>query len=112
MLHDYKLGVRMLVKYPGLTFAGGLALAIAIGLGAGWYDVMSDVLHPRLPFPDGDRFVEVQIRNTAASRNEYRALHDFTAWRRDAKSIEELGAYRTIERNLIRGDVRALSVAV
>ena len=33
MLQDYKLGVRMLLKYPGLTIAGGLALAIAIGIG-------------------------------------------------------------------------------
>ena len=39
MLQDYKLGVRMLLKYPGLTIAGGLALAIAIGIGAGWYDL-------------------------------------------------------------------------
>ena len=109
---DYKLGFRMLIKYPGLTLAGGLALAIAIGLGAGWYDVMSDVLHPRLPFPDGDRFVEVQIRNAATNRNEYRVLHDFTAWRRDAKSVEELGAYRTVERNFIRGDVQLASVTV
>jgi hypothetical protein len=30
-----KLGVRMLLEYPGLTIAGGLALAIAIGIGAG-----------------------------------------------------------------------------
>jgi hypothetical protein len=26
MLQDYKLGLRMLLKYPGLTLAGGLAL--------------------------------------------------------------------------------------
>ena len=39
MLQDYKLGLRMLLKYPGLTIAGGLALAIAIGIGAGWYDL-------------------------------------------------------------------------
>ena len=38
MLQDYKLGFRMLLKYPGLTLAGGLALAIAIGVGAGWYE--------------------------------------------------------------------------
>ena len=31
---DVKLGLRMLLKYPGLTIAGGLALAIAIGIGA------------------------------------------------------------------------------
>jgi hypothetical protein len=35
MLQDYKLGVRMLLKYPGLTMAGGLALAIAIGSARG-----------------------------------------------------------------------------
>lgn len=35
---DPKLRFRMLRKYPGLTIAGGLALAIAIGVGAGWYD--------------------------------------------------------------------------
>ena len=28
---DYKLGLRMLLKYPGLSLAGGLALATAIG---------------------------------------------------------------------------------
>jgi hypothetical protein len=47
-LHDYKLGFRMLVKYPGLTLAGGLALAIAIGVGAGWYDLTRDLLRPAL----------------------------------------------------------------
>ena len=39
MLQDYKLALRMLLKYPGLTIAGGLALAVAIGIGAGWYDL-------------------------------------------------------------------------
>ena len=34
MLQDYGLGLRVLLKYPGLTLAGGLALAIAIGLAA------------------------------------------------------------------------------
>ena len=44
MLHDYKLGLRMLLKYPGLTMAGGLALAIAIAIGAGWYDLVGKLL--------------------------------------------------------------------
>jgi len=112
VMQDYKLGFRMLVKFPGLTLAGGLALALAIGLGAGWYDVMSDVLHPRMPFADGDRFVEIQTRSAATSRREYRVLHDFAAWRRDARSLEELGAYRTVERNLVGDDVQSGPVAV
>ena len=43
---DVKLGVRMLLKYPGLTIAGGLALAIAIGVGAAWYDLNGDFMRP------------------------------------------------------------------
>jgi putative ABC transport system permease protein len=30
---DFKLGVRMLVKYPGLTIVGGLAMAFGIWVG-------------------------------------------------------------------------------
>src|SRR5688500_1165635 len=60
-MQDYKLGLRMLVKYPGLTIAGGLALAIAIGIGAGWYDISRQFLHPAVPLPDGDRLVELDL---------------------------------------------------
>ena len=108
---DVKLGLRMLFRYKGLSLAGGLALAIAIGLGAGWYDVMRDQLHPRLPLPDGDRLVEVELRNAATSAGELRVLHDFLNWRRDVRTIEELGASRTLERNLILGDARPEQVA-
>jgi putative ABC transport system permease protein len=112
MMRDYKLGFRMLVKYPGLSIAGGLALAIAIGIGAGWYDVTRDVFRPTLPLPDGDRLVEVEMRDLVASQDERRLLHDFFGWRRDARTIEDLGAYRTVQRALGFGDASAESVTV
>jgi putative ABC transport system permease protein len=109
---DVKLGLRMLFKFKGLSLAGGLALAIAIGLGAAWYDVVSDQLHPRLPLPEGDRIVEVEMHNVATRQGERRVLHDLLDWRRDVRAIEELGAYRTLERNLILGDARPEEVVV
>jgi predicted permease len=109
---DLKLGLRMLLKYKGLSLAGGLALAIAIGLGAAWYDFLSDQHHPRLPFSDGDRLVEIDMRNAATSQGEFRVLHDFVNWRRDVPSMQEFGASRTLERNLILGDARPEQVAV
>ena len=109
---DVKLGLRMLFKYKGLSLAGGLALAIAIGLGAAWYDVVGDQLHPRLPLPDGDRIVEIEMHNAATRQGEGKILHDFLTWRRDVRAIEELGAYRTLERNLILGDARPEEVTV
>ena len=103
-MQDYRLALRMLVKFPGLTIAGGLALAIAIGIGAGWYDFSRDLPRPPIPLPDGDRIVEIEMRNAQAAGDERRVLHDLMIWRRDVRSLEELGAYRTVERNLVLGD--------
>ena len=104
MLQDYRLGLRMLLKYPGLTLAGGLALAIAIGIGAGWYDVMGQIFAPTIPLPEGDRLVLIETRNTLTNQSESRVLHDFLEWRRALRTIEGLGAYRTHVRNLVVGN--------
>ncbi|MBY0497946.1 MAG: ABC transporter permease [Cyanobacteria bacterium] len=104
MLQDYKLGVRMLLKYPGLTIAGGLALAIAIGIGAGWYDLWGKLLWPTIPLADGDRIVVIETQNTLTTQPELRVTRDFLEWRRDVRSIDDLGAYRAERRNLFVGN--------
>lgn len=101
---DMKLGVRMLVKYPGLTLIGGLALAAAIGLGAAWFEVTQQFAKPRLPFAEGDRIVRIDLFDAAASRVEPRALYDFQLWREQLTAVNQLGAYRSFERNLITAD--------
>ena len=108
---DVKLGLRMLRKYPGLTIAGGLALAIAIGLGAGWYDFSQDLLRPRLPLPDGHRIVQIEMSDSLTSADEHRILHDFLTWRRDARSNRSsCSAYRWVERTLTRDGARLGSI--
>ena len=104
MLQDYKLGLRMLLKYPGLTLAGGLALAIAIGIGAGWYDLTGKLMAPTIPLPEGDRLVLIGTHNTLTNEPEPRVVRDFLEWRRELRTIEDLGAYRTGTRNLVVGN--------
>ena len=101
MLQDYKLGFRMLLKYPGLTLAGGLSLAIAIGVGAGWYDVVGKIFAPTIPLPEGDRLVLIETRNAMTNEPEPRVVRDFLEWRRGLRMVEGLGAYRTDTRNLV-----------
>src|SRR5688572_25293295 len=110
MTQDFKLGFRMLLKYPGLTLAGGLALAVAIGVGAGWYQAWGNILSPTIPLPEGDRLVLVQTRNTLANQPELRVAHDFLEWRRGLRALEELGAYHTNTSTLIVGSTTPMTI--
>jgi predicted permease len=109
---DLKLGGRMLLKYPGLTLAGGLAIAVAIGLGAGWYDLMGKVMAPTIPLPQGDRLVVVETQNILTNEPELRVARDFLEWRRELRTLEDLGAYRADNRNLILGNTAAERVQI
>src|SRR5262245_17881024 len=110
MLQDYKLGLRMLLKYPGLTIAGGLALAIAIGIGAGWYDLAGKLLWPAIPLPEGDRLVTIEMQNVLTNEAEPRIARDFLEWRGDVQSIDDLGDYTTDAKNLIVGNARPVLI--
>ena len=93
----------MLLKYPGLTIAGGLALAVAIGIGAGWYDLTGKLMAPVIPLPEGHRIVTIDTQNTLTNAPEPRVVRDFLEWRRELRTIDGLGAYREDTRNLIIG---------
>lgn len=64
----------MLVKYPGLTLVGLLALTVAIGLSAAWFEFTKDMFNPTLPLEDGDRIVAIQNRDLAKAAPEPRSL--------------------------------------
>ncbi|MDQ3420122.1 MAG: ABC transporter permease [Acidobacteriota bacterium] len=97
---NLKLGGRMLARYPAVTIVGGLAMTIGIGLGAAYLEGVNDFLHPRLPFKDGDRIIGLQNWDVAENERELQSSHDYTTWRSELRSIENLSAFRSIERNL------------
>ncbi|MEX2152382.1 MAG: ABC transporter permease, partial [Gemmatimonadaceae bacterium] len=98
---DVKLGGRMLVKYPMLTLVGGFSMAFAIWVGAGTFEAIRQLVFPAIPLPDSDRIVMLQNWDAAANRPEFRSTHDFVAWRGALESVDDLGAYRTVTRNLM-----------
>lgn len=100
---DARLGVRMLVKHRGLTLVGGFAMAVAIAIGATFFEAFSEVLEPVLPVEDGDRVVAVRYATLTPGGSERRVLHDFLAWRQHIASVEQLGAFRTAKHNLVAG---------
>jgi predicted permease len=109
---DFKLGARMLYKYPGLTFVGGLSMAVAIAAGAATFELVTQAVHPRLPLEEGHRVVGIRLWDAAANRVEPQALRDFADWRGELRTVRELGAFRTVTRNLIAADGTAEPVSL
>jgi len=97
---DFKLGLRMLVKHPVLTLIGALATTFAIGAGAAYFEIVNDFANPTLPLQDGERVVVIQNDDLKAASPERRSLHDFTMWRNELKSVEDLGVFSVYSRNL------------
>jgi hypothetical protein len=110
---DLKLGGRMLLKYPGLTVVGGVAMAFAIWAGVVIFQVVSLLISPTLPVSQGARLVEVRSFDVAANVQEQKVLHDFLEWQQSLRSLAEVGAWRDSSRNLVldAGDARPVKVA-
>ena len=110
---DLKLGWRALIKYPVLNLVAGVAIAFGIACAALVFEGVTQVLHPRLPLPDGDRVVGIRLWNATASRVEERSLYYYASWRNELRSIAELGAFRESINNLAdsTGDVAPASLA-
>src|SRR5215207_6287980 len=97
---DMKLGFRMLVKYPGLTIIGGLAMAFSIWIGALVFEGVRTFLSPSLPLPGGDRIVMIKNWDVADRSTEKRTLYDYGVWRDAVKSVTDMSVYRNVARNL------------
>ncbi len=97
---DIKLGARMLIKHPALTIVGGLGMAVAVGINVGVFSFIVAYIYPTLPLEEGDRIVALANRDVAENVDERRSWHDFLIWRDQLKSVVDLSAFRTVERNL------------
>ena len=103
---DFKVGFRMLARYPGLTVVGTIAIAVAIALGTLYFEAINKLQNPRLPIADAGRVVSIRYWDAAEMAPEGRLLHDFAIWREQARTVEQLGAAITFMRNLVTEDER------
>ena len=101
---DFKVGFRMLARYPGLTLVGTVAIAVAISLGTLYFEGLNKWQHPRLPTRDAERVVSIRNWDMSAQKTEAKSLHDFALWREQVKTMDHLGASISFVRNLVTAD--------
>ncbi len=103
---DFRLGLRMLRRYPGITAISTLAMAVALALAMLYFEGLDKALRPTLPVADGDRIVTVRYWDVGKRTVEDRSLHDFAISRTNLKTIEHFGAALVFSRNLVTEDHR------
>ncbi|HEX6316199.1 MAG TPA: ABC transporter permease [Gemmatimonadaceae bacterium] len=103
---DFKVGLRMLARYPGLTVVGTVAIAVAIAIGSLYFEAVNKWQNPKLPIRDADRVVSIRNWDSGELREERRSLHDFAIWRQQARTLTHLGAAVLFVRNLQTEDQR------
>jgi putative ABC transport system permease protein len=92
-MHGVRYAIRSLSRSPGFTIATVLTLAIGIGAATAIYSVVDTILFRPLPFPGGDRLVQLVEYGPhfrAGQPPLPRALNyqDHQGWRERAHTIE------------------------
>ena len=103
---DFKVGFRMLARYPGLTLVGTVAIAVGIALGTLYFEALNKWQNPRLPMRDADRVISIRNWDVNTFREEGRTLNDFATWREQVRTVDHLGAAVVFVRNLATEDKR------
>lgn len=103
---DLRVGFRMLARYPILTAASTIALAVAIALGVLYFEATDKMRNPRLPIAGADRVIQLHQWDPERMTEEARLLHDFGQWRGAMRTVEQLGAVVETSRNLTTSDRR------
>jgi putative ABC transport system permease protein len=97
---DVRLALRMLVRYPWLALVSVAGMAVGLGIAAASLTLIHGFLNPSLPLDEGDRVVALQNWDVSTNNAESRVMRDFALWR-GLQSVEDVGAFRNVSRNLI-----------
>jgi putative ABC transport system permease protein len=107
---DFRLGLRMLVRYPGLTLVAGVAMTFAIAIGAATFEFLRDAMYPVLPVAEGERVVRLHQVDAWSSTPVGVTPAELEAWRKGVRGVREIGGYRGVSRVLWLGEGSEVAV--
>jgi len=103
---DLHYAARTLRKSPGFSIVAVLTLALGIGANTAIFSVVNAVLLRPLPFKDAGRLVRLWPTNTQTGPLPYSitSYPDFTDWKTQSHSFEQVEGYVPRSFNLSGGD--------
>jgi putative ABC transport system permease protein len=87
-------------------------MTVAIGIAAVVFAAFDVLMWSPLPLDEGDRVVAIQMWDRKAGQRRDTAWQDVERWRTSLQSVDDVGAFQTIRRNVITADGSVELVAV
>jgi len=106
---DVKIGLRMMVKHPWLTFAAVFALAVGIPVGLAPVH-LADAIQAPLPEDPGNRVRAIRYWDPVATTAAMPGFLEFEFWRGRLSSFSTLAAFTSASYNVASDDGRAAPV--
>lgn len=102
-LQDLRFAARALMRSPGYALVAVITLALGIGATTAMYTVLERVVLDPLPYPDSDRLVRLKSAVPSVGPDVEWDISEGAWWffRGEARTIEELGAYRRSGANVL-----------
>jgi predicted permease len=105
LLKDLRHAGRMLRKTPGSTAISIIALGMGIGLSALMFSIIYGAVWRGLPFDESEELMYLESARVAeGDLSRPVTVHDFTDWRAQQRTFEDLAAFNQTSVNLSGGD--------
>ncbi|HVG38017.1 MAG TPA: ABC transporter permease, partial [Pyrinomonadaceae bacterium] len=105
LLQDVRYSLRMLLKTPGFTLIAIVVLALGIGANTAIFSIVNGVLFRQLPYNQPEQLVLVWEKFTRQGLDQIPvSAPEFTEYRDQNKSFQEIAAFDTVDFNLTNGE--------
>lgn len=108
---ELRLALRLIRKQPVMTLTSVLALGVGIGIVAGGFSVFQQGLYGHLPFPNGDRWVNVESYSEESGRRAPVDLERLRSFRTSAPALAYLAGTESDDFNLVHDNGEVERVA-
>ncbi len=107
LLQDVRYGLRLLWRYPGVTTAVVLVLALGIGANSAIFSVVNSLLLRPLPFRDPEALVQVvNFERSSGQDRPVVSAQMYLDWKSQTTAFSDLAAYSFLYFN-VTGDGQA-----
>jgi putative ABC transport system permease protein len=97
---ELRFALRLLRKQPVVTLTTLFALTVGIAVTTTGFTLLDSVIFSRLPFPNGDRFVLLDVYTEPEAERTSLDFERFRLFSSQAATLEHVGAFRGAAINL------------